>query len=128
MSIHLSDPSEIKILKALLSKKSPTRILDLLPQRKFAVFFPLHLGGRSCFDCLRRQVGWNDATNGIGSGSGSMPLNPCDSVVHYPYYLGHLVSGAVQCTDNCPLMSWPDSAQVPGAVADSVHLGEATVH
>ena len=39
MSIHLSDPSEIKILKALLSKKSPTRILDLLPQTKFAVFF-----------------------------------------------------------------------------------------
>ena len=41
ISMHLRDPSEIRILKALLSKKSPTRILDLFPQRKFAVFFPL---------------------------------------------------------------------------------------
>ena len=57
-------------------------------------------------------AGWNDAVKGIGSGGHSLALNPCDSVVHYPYYLGHIAAASVQCTDTCPILTWPDSAQV----------------
>jgi len=39
-------------------------------------------------------------------------VNPCDHEIHTPYSIGDLTIAAMNCTQNCPMSTYPDNRQV----------------